>query len=99
MLRISARPPRADDRAMGPAAVQRDPDILASFVEDAAHYPGGHAAAVAARAASFIAEHDAQVGPRKLDGRHQSKENSGKHADAGCKREYAPIDVYLAGAR
>lgn len=50
MLRISARPPQTDDRATGPAAVQRDPDILASFVEDAAHYPGGHAAAVVAPA-------------------------------------------------
>ena len=27
--------------------IQRDPDVLASFLEDAAHFPGGHAAGVA----------------------------------------------------
>jgi D-lactate dehydrogenase (cytochrome) len=41
--RIATRPPR------GPAtapAVDTDPSTLQSFVEDAAHYPGGHAAGV-----------------------------------------------------
>src|SRR5258708_37767183 len=28
-------------------AILRDPDILASFLEDAAHFPGGHAAGLA----------------------------------------------------
>jgi D-lactate dehydrogenase (cytochrome) len=28
-------------------AISRDPDVLAAFVEDAAHFPGGHAAGVA----------------------------------------------------
>ena len=28
--------------------VQRDPDVLASFLEDAAHFPGGHASGIAA---------------------------------------------------
>ena len=27
--------------------LQRDPAVLASFLEDAAHFPGGHAAAIA----------------------------------------------------
>jgi D-lactate dehydrogenase (cytochrome) len=50
MFRISARAPRADGGVTGAPDVQRDPDILASFVEDAAHYPGGHAAGLAAPA-------------------------------------------------
>jgi D-lactate dehydrogenase (cytochrome) len=49
---IRARAPRG--RA-GAASVQRDPDILASYLEDAAHYPGGHADAVA------LPEDEAQV--------------------------------------
>jgi D-lactate dehydrogenase (cytochrome) len=47
MSRISARAPR---RGRGPTSappVQRDPDVLASFVEDAAHFPGGHAVGIA----------------------------------------------------
>src|SRR5438067_13716087 len=28
-------------------AILRDPDVLASFLEDAAHFPGGHAAGLA----------------------------------------------------
>src|SRR5438105_2626159 len=35
-------------------AIRRDPDVLAAFLEDAAHFPGGHAAGVAAP--STIAE-------------------------------------------
>jgi D-lactate dehydrogenase (cytochrome) len=31
---------------VAPPAVETDPDITASFLEDAAHYPGGHAAGV-----------------------------------------------------
>src|SRR6266545_2458257 len=27
--------------------IRRDPDVLAAFLEDAAHFPGGHAAGVA----------------------------------------------------
>lgn len=41
--RIVARPPRAV--AFAPALIT-DPDTLRSYVEDAAHYPGGHAAGV-----------------------------------------------------
>jgi D-lactate dehydrogenase (cytochrome) len=41
--RITARPPRPG----GPApAVITDPDTVRSYLEDAAHYPGGHAAGV-----------------------------------------------------
>ena len=29
-------------------AILRDPDVLASFLEDAAHFPGGHATGLAA---------------------------------------------------
>jgi len=42
---LHTRPPR------GPAktpTIQRDPDVLASFLEDAAHFPGGHADGVIA---------------------------------------------------
>jgi D-lactate dehydrogenase (cytochrome) len=41
---IRARTPRGDLDA--PVSVQRDPDVLASFLEDAAHFPGGHAAGI-----------------------------------------------------
>jgi D-lactate dehydrogenase (cytochrome) len=41
--RIAARPPRGP---AGPLPVATDPETLRSFVEDAAHYPGGHAAGV-----------------------------------------------------
>jgi D-lactate dehydrogenase (cytochrome) len=41
--RISARAPRADGSV---PAVLTDPDTVGSYLEDAAHYPGGHAAGV-----------------------------------------------------
>jgi D-lactate dehydrogenase (cytochrome) len=41
--RISTRPPRG---VLTAPAVDTDPSTLQSFVEDAAHYPGGHAAGV-----------------------------------------------------
>jgi D-lactate dehydrogenase (cytochrome) len=41
---IAARPPRGDDRLV---SVSRDADILAGFLEDAAHFPGGHASGLA----------------------------------------------------
>ena len=43
---LTARPPRG--AGAGAPAVSRDPDVLASFLEDAAHFPGGHAVGVAA---------------------------------------------------
>src|SRR5262245_42948448 len=39
--RIQARAPLGAASAL---SVQRDPDVLGAFLEDAAHYPGGHAA-------------------------------------------------------
>jgi D-lactate dehydrogenase (cytochrome) len=42
---IRARAPRGDARAA--PRIERDPDVLASFAEDAAHFPGGFAAGVA----------------------------------------------------
>jgi D-lactate dehydrogenase (cytochrome) len=42
---IRARPPHGD--AQVAPRIERDPDVVASFVEDAAHYPGGFAAGVA----------------------------------------------------
>jgi D-lactate dehydrogenase (cytochrome) len=45
---MRARPPRGDAH-LSPR-IDRDPDVVASFVEDAAHYPGGYAAGVAAPA-------------------------------------------------
>jgi D-lactate dehydrogenase (cytochrome) len=41
--RIATRPPRGVDAV---PAVETDPAVLQSFVEDAAHYPGGYAAGV-----------------------------------------------------
>ena len=41
---IRARAPRG---ASTIPAIVRDPDVLASFLEDAAHFPGGHAAGAA----------------------------------------------------
>lgn len=42
--RVRARPPRDAPRL---PPIVRDPETLASVVEDAAHYPGGHTSAVA----------------------------------------------------
>jgi D-lactate dehydrogenase (cytochrome) len=39
-FRLQARPPTGDP---GPVSVVRDADVVASFLEDAAHFPGGHA--------------------------------------------------------
>jgi D-lactate dehydrogenase (cytochrome) len=41
---IRARLPKGESTA---PALRRDPDVLAAFSEDAAHFPGGHAQAVA----------------------------------------------------
>ena len=41
--RIRARAPRGRIRDL---AIERDPEVLASFREDAAHFPGGYAAGV-----------------------------------------------------
>jgi D-lactate dehydrogenase (cytochrome) len=40
---IRTRPPHG---VAAPQPVQRDPDVLATLLEDAAHFPGGHAAGV-----------------------------------------------------
>jgi D-lactate dehydrogenase (cytochrome) len=40
---ISARTPKGTVKADAGNHVQRDPDVLAGFLEDAAHFPGGHA--------------------------------------------------------
>src|SRR5258708_4851232 len=42
---IRARPPAAGAAAM--PRIATDPDVLASFLEDAAHFPGGHASGIA----------------------------------------------------
>src|SRR5216684_7686497 len=42
---IRARAPRGETRSL---LIQRDPDVLASFREDAAHFPGGHAVGLVA---------------------------------------------------
>src|SRR5262249_43411451 len=42
---IRARPPHGR-RSLPPPV--RDPDILAAYLEDAAHFPGGHAAEIVA---------------------------------------------------
>src|SRR5206468_5245382 len=42
---IRARPPSG--AADVPPRIGRDPDVLASFLEDAAHFPGGFAAGIA----------------------------------------------------
>jgi D-lactate dehydrogenase (cytochrome) len=46
-FQIRARPPRGEARL---PRIARDPDVLASVLEDAAHFPGGHAAGLAAPA-------------------------------------------------
>src|SRR6476620_6532867 len=41
---IRARAPRGTPKAARlPDAIQRDPDVVAAVLEDAAHFPGGHA--------------------------------------------------------
>ena len=40
---IRARAPHGSVKANAGNTVQRDPDVLAGFLEDAAHFPGGHA--------------------------------------------------------
>src|SRR5215472_2244723 len=40
---IRARAPQGLVKAGAASNVQRDPDVLAGFLEDAAHFPGGHA--------------------------------------------------------
>ena len=46
---IRARAARGTPRLAGVRDhIQRDPDVLAAFLEDAAHYPGGHASGVIA---------------------------------------------------
>src|SRR3981081_3955869 len=47
VFRIRARPPRGEARL---PRIARDPDVLASVLEDAAHFPGGHAAGLVAPA-------------------------------------------------
>jgi D-lactate dehydrogenase (cytochrome) len=42
--RLKARKPRGPNAA---AVMQTDPDVVRAFLEDAAHYPGGHALGVA----------------------------------------------------
>src|SRR5436190_2838705 len=46
MPRVVTRPPRADGRAAA-VPIRRDPDALAMCLEDAAHFPGGHAVGIA----------------------------------------------------
>src|SRR5829696_4133994 len=41
---IRARPPRGSVQTV---RIEQDPDIVSAFVQDAAHYPGGHAGGVA----------------------------------------------------
>jgi len=41
-----ARLPRGSGPGDAPAVAQHDPDVLARFLEDAAHFPGGHADSV-----------------------------------------------------
>jgi D-lactate dehydrogenase (cytochrome) len=40
---LKARPPAGEQ---GPAPIERDPDVIAARLEDAAHFPGGHATAL-----------------------------------------------------
>jgi D-lactate dehydrogenase (cytochrome) len=58
---LRARVPRGEPRL---PAIARDPDVLSSFVEDAAHFPGGHACGIAtiaseAEAAALLQAADA----------------------------------------
>src|SRR5664279_5484482 len=41
---IRARPPRGEPSV---PSIVRDPAVIAAFLEDAAHFPGGHAAGIA----------------------------------------------------
>src|SRR6266496_2419634 len=47
MSPLSVRAPRGRDGLPGAPFIQRDPDVVASFLEDAAHFPGGHATGIA----------------------------------------------------
>ena len=42
-FQIRTRSPHGE---AGPLRITRDPDVLASVLEDAAHFPGGHAAGI-----------------------------------------------------
>jgi D-lactate dehydrogenase (cytochrome) len=48
-------------------ALERDPDVVAGYLEDAAHYPGGHAAALArpetTEEVAWVVQHAARVLP------------------------------------
>src|SRR5438309_6413021 len=46
--RLRARQPHGERRAT--IEIGRDPDVIRSFLEDAAHFPGGHASGMAAPA-------------------------------------------------
>ena len=46
--RIEARPARRESSGLSDRmALRDDPDVLSAFLEDAAHFPGGHARAIA----------------------------------------------------
>src|SRR5881628_2115849 len=45
---LRARRPRMETAAT--ADIRRDPDVIRTFLEDAAHFPGGHAAGIASPA-------------------------------------------------
>src|SRR3954467_10020271 len=42
--RLHTRSPRGQPGSPASSAPNRDPDVLAGFLEDAAHFPGGYAA-------------------------------------------------------
>src|SRR4051812_41474120 len=42
--RLHTRSPRGEPGSPASTATTRDPDVLAGFLEDAAHFPGGYAA-------------------------------------------------------
>src|SRR3954447_26165588 len=45
--RLRARPARFDGHEADGPALNDDPDVISGFLEDAAHFPGGHATAIA----------------------------------------------------
>src|SRR5262245_16734371 len=61
---IRSRPPRGDAT---PPRIERDPDVLAGRLEDAAHFPGGHATELASPTSeaqvSHLVQHSAAVLP------------------------------------